>query len=44
MKYLAFLLLAGCATPLDRLPPVYGCEGLEEYGCPDWPPPKDTAE
>lgn len=33
------LLLAGCARPnFEGIPPVYGCEDLEEFGCPDSKP------
>jgi hypothetical protein len=32
----AALALAGCVS-IDRQPPPYGCEGLEEFGCPTQP-------
>ena len=32
--------LAGCATFTEQ-PPIYGCEGLEEFGCPTIPPLDD---
>lgn len=43
MKYPAILialLLTGCAT-LDQYPPIYGCEGLAQFGCPNQPPRYD---
>lgn len=31
---LVALLLSGCAA-IDQYPPIYQCERLAEFGCPD---------
>lgn len=38
----ALLLLSGCAS-LSQYSPMYGCQGLAEFGCPDKEPEEDAA-
>jgi hypothetical protein len=45
MKLKALLLaalLAGCTTTASHIAPVYGCEGIAEFGCPDIAPAPDA--
>jgi hypothetical protein len=38
---LAALALAACAQPLSQTAPVYGCQDLQEFGCPNIQPADD---
>lgn len=29
------LALAGCVTPWESVPPLYRCQDIAEFGCPD---------
>lgn len=40
LPFIAAGLLAACQ---NNAPPAYGCEGLEDFGCPDSPPPERKA-
>lgn len=42
-KIIPIAVLLSACTSINNAPPVYGCEGLAEYGCPDNPgQPDDT--